>query len=49
MVIYMICEICGENYPPEKMTDEGICLNCASSMMQPGDGIDIGIGIEDGF
>ncbi|MEF8847975.1 MAG: hypothetical protein V5A68_02450 [Candidatus Thermoplasmatota archaeon] len=39
------CKICGEEYPPEEMTDEGICLNCASSMMQK-DGIDMGLGDE---
>ena len=40
-----ICKICGGDFPPEEMTDEGICLNCASSMLQE-DGIDMGLGDE---
>jgi hypothetical protein len=40
-----ICKICGGEYPIDEMTDEDICLNCASSMLQ-NDGIDMGLGDE---
>lgn len=43
-----ICEICGEEFPEEEMTDEGICLNCASAMLQQ-DEIDMGMGFEEGL
>ena len=29
-----ICGICGQEYKVEEMTGEGICLNCASSLLQ---------------
>ena len=35
-----ICSICGEEFPEDEMTD-GICLNCASAMLQDDD-IDLG-------
>jgi hypothetical protein len=41
----MICKICGEDYPPEEMSSDDVCLNCSSSMLQ-NDGIDLGLGFE---
>lgn len=41
----MICKICGEDKPPEKMQSDDICLDCASAMLQK-DGIDVGLGDE---
>lgn len=40
------CKICGEEVDESELTD-GMCLNCASALLQPDDGIDI-LGI-DGF
>ena len=33
------CEICGDDYPEEEMESDKMCLNCASSFLQPDDGI----------
>ena len=40
-----ICEICGEELETEEEMIDGICINCASAMLQI-DEIDIGLGIE---
>jgi len=29
----MICSICGEDKPEEEINDDGICLDCASSIL----------------
>ena len=43
----MICPICGEDKAENEFNSEGICLDCASAMLQS-DGIDLGLG-EDFF
>ena len=40
----IICEICGDEFDEDELED-GVCLNCQSSMLQE-DGIDLGLGDE---
>lgn len=39
------CEICGDYLETFEEKEDGICLNCQSSMLQE-DNIDLGLGFE---